>query len=229
MNAKQETKNPKQMLEINNITKHYHKGSAIFTALDNISLKVENGDYIVITGPSGAGKSTLLYITGGMINPDSGEVKFKGENIYNLNNKEKNQYRKEHIGFVFQQFHLMPFLTVKENIKLACYDRSHLDMIDSYLEKCSLTSLKDKFPSELSVGEKQRTAFVRAIITSPDLLLADEPTGNLDPENSEILMQLMDDFHKNGGTILLVSHNPGAYKYAGKQIILNKGKISDNK
>lgn len=217
------------MLEINNITKHYHKGSAIFTALDNISLKVENGDYIVITGPSGAGKSTLLYITGGMINPDSGEVKFKGENIYNLNNKEKNQYRKEHIGFVFQQFHLMPFLTVKENIKLACYDRSHLDMIDSYLEKCSLTSLKDKFPSELSVGEKQRTAFVRAIITSPDLLLADEPTGNLDPENSEILMQLMDDFHKNGGTILLVSHNPGAYKYAGKQIILNKGKISDNK
>ncbi len=217
------------MLELTNISKHYRKGSTIFTALDNISLKVEKGNFIVITGLSGSGKSTLLYVIGGMINPDSGNVRYKGKSIYDLNNREKNDYRKEQIGFVFQQFHLMPFLTVKENIRLACHGRFRVDMIDSFIEKCSLMSVRDKFPSELSVGEKQRTAFVRAIIGSPDLLLADEPTGNLDPENSEIIMQLMDDFHKNGGTILLVSHNPGAAKYACKQIILNKGKISDNK
>ena len=213
------------MLELKNITKLYHKGSVVFTALDNISLNVDKGDYLLVTGPSGAGKSTLLYVAGGMIHPDSGEMKYQGKNIYGLNNKAKNDYRRKHAGFVFQQFHLMPFQTVEENIKMACYEKSQHDYIDSYLEKCLLAPLRNKLPSELSVGENQRTAFVRAIITRPGLLLADEPTGNLDPANSEILMSLIGDFHREGGTILLVSHNPVASGYARRQIVLNEGKI----
>lgn len=216
------------MLEISDVTKKYYKGTREFTALDNVSLEIKKGDYIVISGPSGAGKSTLLYIAGGMIRPDSGQVLYNGGSIYNLAAKEKNEYRKKHVGFVFQQFHLMPFLTVKENIMLACYEKSLCSKIDGLMEQCSLTALRDKYPSELSVGEKQRTAFLRAIITEPAILLADEPTGNLDPANSEILMSLMNDFNKKGGTILLVSHNPEAAKYAQKQIGLINGKIVIN-
>jgi putative ABC transport system ATP-binding protein len=167
-------------------------------------------------------------VAGGMIRPDSGEIRFQGKSIYDLNEKGKNEYRKKYIGFVFQQFHLMPFLTVEENISMACYEKQHWEAIPGLLDLCSLTSLKHKYPSELSVGEKQRTAFVRAIITQPDLLLADEPTGNLDPANSDIIMSLMSDFHKKGGTILLVSHNPGASKYAQSQISLINGKIVVN-
>ncbi len=122
----------------------------------------------------------------------------------------------------------MPFLTVKENIMLACYEKSLCAKIDTLMEQCSLTGLRDKYPSELSVGEKQRTAFLRAIITEPEILLADEPTGNLDPANSEILMSLMNDFNKKGGTILLVSHSPEASKYAQKKISLINGKIVIN-
>jgi putative ABC transport system ATP-binding protein len=216
------------MLQLRHITKKYIKSSLEYIALENVSLDIKKGDYVVITGPSGAGKSTLLYVTGGMIHPDSGAVFFNGKNIYDLSGSEKNEYRKKHIGFVFQQFHLMPFLTVEENIKLACYNRSHLSDIGKYLEECSLTTIRNKYPSELSVGEKQRTAFIRAIISDPDLLLADEPTGNLDPENSSILMALIDQFHKNGGTVLLVSHNPEAAKYAQKRVVLNRGKIELN-
>jgi len=216
------------MLGIRNVTKKYYKGAMEFTALDNVSLEIRKGDYIVISGPSGAGKSTLLYIAGGMIRPNSGEVLYNGGNIYNLAAKEKNEYRKKHVGFVFQQFHLMPFLTVKENIMLACYEKSLCAKIDTLMEQCSLTGLRDKYPSELSVGEKQRTAFLRAIITEPEILLADEPTGNLDPANSEILMSLMNDFNKKGGTILLVSHSPEASKYAQKKISLINGKIVIN-
>jgi len=217
-----------EMLEIKNITKKYKKGSSETIALDNVSLTIDKGDYVVITGPSGSGKSTLLYVAGGMIHPDSGEVNYNGNSIYGLNTREKNEYRKKHIGFVFQQFHLMPYLTVEENIMLACYDKSQCLEINKYLEECSLTTVKDKYPSELSVGEKQRTAFVRAIISEPSLLLADEPTGNLDPDNSSILMSLIDEFHKKGGTVLLVSHNPEATKYAQKSVVLERGKIDLN-
>ncbi len=216
------------MLEIKNITKKYRKGSEVFVALNDISLEIGEGDYVVVAGPSGAGKSTLLYIVGGMIQPDSGLVNYNGKNIYDRNEKEKNEYRKKYIGFMFQQFHLMPFLTIDENIRLACNNKSHCRQIDKYLEQCSLTEIKDKYPSELSVGEKQRAAFIRAIISDPVILLADEPTGNLDPANSGILMSLIDEFHKEGGTVLLVSHNPEAAKYAQKRIVLNQGKIDLN-
>jgi putative ABC transport system ATP-binding protein len=213
------------MLEINNISKTYKKGSEEYSALNNVSFKIEKDDYLTVTGASGAGKSTLLNAIGGLIHPDSGEVLFKGSDIYKQKSNATDEYRKKHIGFMFQQFHLIPYLTVIDNIKLACYDTHQLDNVYNYLERCSLTGLKFKFPSELSVGEKQRTAFIRAIISNPDILLADEPTGNLDPGNSRILMSLVEDFHNGGGTVVMVSHDPLAAKYANRMITLEKGKI----
>ena len=213
------------MLEINHISKKYKKGSEEFIALTDVSLKVGKGDYVSVSGPSGSGKSTLLNAIGGLIHPDSGEILFKGESIYDQNAKYLNSYRKRDVGFMFQQFNLMPYLTVFENISLACYQRSHARSIHHYLEECSLADIKDKYPSELSVGEKQRAAFIRAIISAPELLLADEPTGNLDPGNSEILMSLVGEYHEKGGTVVLVSHDPVAVTYSNLHIKIDRGRI----
>jgi len=213
------------MIELSNILKIYTRGTDTFTALENINYKIEKGDFCSVIGPSGAGKSTLLYIIGGLIRPNSGKVLYKGNDLYRQSNKEINLFRKKQLGFMFQQFHLMPYLTVTENIRLACNDKRQTEDINYYLEKCSLTGMKNKYPSELSVGEKQRTAFIRAIISKPEILLADEPTGNLDAVNSEILMSLVEDYHKNEGTVVMVSHNPDIGKYANRIVSLNKGQM----
>lgn len=213
------------MLEINNISKKYKKGSTVFTALDNVSFRVEKGEFISVVGASGSGKSTLLHTIGGLNQPDSGQVLFHGRDIYSMNPQEANLYRKSNVGFVFQQFHLMPYLSVYENIQLVCTETAEIQNIEYYLEKCSLSALRKKYPSELSVGEKQRTAFIRAIISKPEILLADEPTGNLDPANSAVLMSLIADFHRDGGTVLLVSHNPETAQFANRLITLQSGKL----
>lgn len=214
------------MLEIKNISKKYVKGVTEFTALAGVTFSMEKGDYVSVSGPSGSGKSTLLHVIGGLVRPDAGEVLYHGESIYGLGGKQLNLYRKREVGFIFQQFHLMPYLTVLENIRLSCYLPSHLDGISGYLERFSLKEMRNKYPSELSVGEKQRAAFIRAIISGPEIVLADEPTGNLDPGNSAILISLLDDFHKRGGTVLLVSHDPGVSAYSTRNITLEKGSIS---
>ena len=211
------------MIELKNISKRYKKGAEICNALNNISLKIGKGDFLSVIGPSGAGKSTLLYVIGGLVHPDSGTMMYNGRDIYSLSNRDANQYRKNHLGFMFQQFHLMPWLNVAENIRLACSDKIQQEKIDHYLEKCSLTGMRKKYPSELSVGEKQRTAFIRAIISNPEILLADEPTGNLDAVNSEILMSLVKEYNQNGGTVVLVSHDPGISRYSDRSIVLEKG------
>lgn len=213
------------MIELRNISKKFKRGTVLFTALDDVSVKIKEGDYMAVVGPSGAGKSTLLYIIGGLIHPDSGDVIFNGKDLYKQRAIKLNVYRQRHLGFMFQQFHLMPYLTVMENIKLACYEKSQTTMIDYYLEKCSIAGLKNKYPSELSVGEKQRVAFIRAIISDPALLLADEPTGNLDPDNSLILMSLIKDYHKNNRTVILVTHRPELSDQASAKIKLDKGRI----
>lgn len=217
------------MLEINHITKVYSKNGNCFTALEDVTFKVEKGDFVAVAGPSGSGKSTLLHIVGGLIQPDSGQIIYRQKDVYAMNQHDANLHRRKKVGFVFQQFHLMPYLTVYENIKMAdCKTKDKL-IIEEYLEKCSLSTLQNKYPSELSVGEKQRTAFIRAIISDPEILLADEPTGNLDPENSFILMSLILDFNKNGGTVLLVSHMPEMAKYANRIITLRSGKLLSDK
>jgi putative ABC transport system ATP-binding protein len=213
------------MIDINHISKTFKRSTEEYTALVDVSLRINKGDYISVSGLSGSGKSTLLNVIGGLIRPDSGEILYKGENIYNQGSNFLDLYRKKEVGFMFQQFHLMPYLTVVENIGLSCYQKSHADAIHDYLEKCSLVNIKDKYPSDLSVGEKQRTAFIRAIISTPELLLADEPTGNLDPQNSEILMTLIEEFHKKGGTVVLVSHDPVVTKYSNLNIRIGHGRI----
>jgi len=213
------------MLEISHISKTFKRGSGEFEAVVDATFKVEKGDYVSVSGPSGSGKSTLLNMIGGLVRPDSGEIIFRGDSIYDQGGKFLNLYRKREVGFIFQQFHLMPYLTVTENIRVSCIERSHVEAIHGYLDRCSLRNIKDKYPSDLSVGEKQRVAFVRAIISDPEILLADEPTGNLDPGNSEILMTLIGEFHKNGGTVVLVSHDPVAADYSNMNIRLMNGKL----
>ncbi len=213
------------MIEIKQISKTYRKGNKSYTALNDVSYTIEKGDFITIVGESGSGKSTLLNTVGGLIQPDSGRILYKNQDVYSLSNSEANLYREKSVGFVFQQFHLVPYLTVFENIQLVCTNNSQNQSINSYLEKCSIAALRDKYPSDLSVGEKQRTAFVRAIIKNPDILLADEPTGNLDPSNSKILMSLIEDFHQEGGTVLIVSHDPEITKNTVKSITLQSGKL----
>jgi len=213
------------MIDIKHISKTFKRGAEEYKALVDVSLKIKKGDYISVSGSSGSGKSTLLHVIGGLIGPDSGEVIYKEKSIYDQGGRFLDLYRKRDVGFIFQQFHLMPYLTVVENIGLSCYQKSHRETINEYLEKCSLVNIKDKYPSDLSVGEKQRTAFIRAIISNPELLLADEPTGNLDPQNSEILMTLIEEFHKKGGTVVLVSHDPAATKYSNLNIEIGQGRI----
>ncbi len=214
------------MLEIINITKKYKKDEHTFTALDEVSFIVDKNDFIVVTGHSGSGKSTLLHTIGGLIYPDSGQILFDAKNIYSFNSQELERYRRRNVGFVFQQFHLLPYLTVLENIEIVCPKPVNRSEIKRYMEKCSILPLENKYPSELSVGEKQRTAFIRAIITSPDILLADEPTGNLDPVNSEVIMSLTWEFYKSGKAVILVSHNPGtAVNFATRSIRLKEGRI----
>jgi putative ABC transport system ATP-binding protein len=186
---------------------------------------VEKGQFLAIVGPSGSGKSTLLHTVGGLLKPDAGVVLWEGLDIYAAGNVSSSDYRRHKAGFVFQQFHLVPYLTVYENIRLACSDKSCRQNIGHFLQKCGLTPLRDKFPSELSVGEKQRAAFVRAIVGNPHILLADEPTGNLDPANSRIIMDLIGEYHRGGGTVLLVSHDPESAGYAGTTVSLESGKL----
>ena len=215
------------MLEIINITKKYKKDTDTYIALDEVSFTVDKNDFIVVTGHSGSGKSTLLHTIGGLIFPDSGQISFNGKNIHLFSSQELERYRRRNVGFVFQQFHLLPYLTVRENIEMVCPKPVNRNEIKRYMEKCSIISLENKYPSELSVGEKQRTAFIRAIITSPDILLADEPTGNLDPVNSEVIMSLIGEFHKSGKAVILVSHSPGtAGNYSTKSIRLHEGRIA---
>jgi len=213
------------MIELKNISKEYVKGKEVFTALKDISLKVGKGDFCYVTGPSGAGKSTLLYVIGGLIHPDSGVATYNGRDIYSMNSRDINQYRRKNLGFMFQQFHLMPYLTVAGNIKLACNGKSPSEKIEYYLQKCLLSDKMNKYPSELSVGEKQRTAFIRAIISEPEILLADEPTGNLDQSNSDVLMSLVREYNDGGGTVVMVSHNHEFEKYATESIELRQGSM----
>ena len=211
------------MVELKNVSKEYVKGKEVFTALKDISFKIGKGDFCFVTGPSGAGKSTLLYVIGGLIHPDSGVALYNGHDIYSMNSRDINLYRKKNLGFMFQQFHLMPYLTVAGNIKLACNGKNHAEKIRYYLEKCSLGTVSKKYPSELSVGEKQRTAFIRAIISDPEILLADEPTGNLDQLNSDVPMSLVKEYNDGGGTVVMVSHNREFKKYATMSIELSQG------
>jgi putative ABC transport system ATP-binding protein len=197
-------------------------------ALDDFSLAVAPGEWVSIMGPSGSGKSTLVNLIGCLDRPSSGEIWLDGQDVANISGVELNRVRAEKIGFVFQQFHLIPYLTAVENVMLAQYFHSMTDEKEA-LEALERVGLKDRahhVPSQLSGGEQQRVCIARALINDPKIILADEPTGNLDALNEEIVLRLLRDFHQQGRTIVMVTHDPVVARLADRRIELHHGKIA---
>jgi putative ABC transport system ATP-binding protein len=197
-------------------------------ALDHFSLHVEPGEWIAVMGPSGSGKSTLVNLIGCLDRPTSGEIWLDGENVAHLSTQDLNRVRAEKIGFVFQQFHLIPYLSAVENVMLAQYFHSMTDEREA-LEALERVGLKDRahhLPSQLSGGEQQRVCIARALINDPKIVLADEPTGNLDAMNEEIVLRLLRDLHRQGRTIVMVTHDPVVARLADRRVELHHGKIA---
>src|SRR5271169_6008313 len=200
----------------------------VIRALDSFSLNVDPGEWIAVMGPSGSGKSTLVNLIGCLDRPTSGEIWLDGENVANISAAALNRVRAEKIGFVFQQFHLIPYLTALENVMLAQYFHSMTDEQEA-LEALQRVGLKERahhVPSQLSGGEQQRVCIARALINDPKIVLADEPTGNLDAVNEEIVLRLLRELHHQGRTIVMVTHDPVVARLADRRIELHHGKIT---
>lgn len=212
-----------EILKIEGISKHF--GETI--ALDNISFDAQKGEWVSIMGPSGSGKSTLVNILSLMDTPTSGSYKISGTEANNLTQEEVLQFRREKIGLVFQQFHLIPYLDALENVMLAQYYHSTIDVDDAKaaLDMVGLSHRIKHRPSELSGGEQQRVCIARAIINNPDILIADEPTGNLDEANEKIILDLFCKLKQDGKTLLLITHNPELGKFGDKIVYLRHGKL----
>lgn len=211
----------KELIKINNLNKEFGK----VKALNNINLSVYEGEWLAIMGPSGSGKSTLLNILSLMDTPSSGEYILDNENLEQMDEEQKITLRREQIGLVFQQFHLIPYLNALENVMLSQYYHSSVDEEDAkmVLEKVGLSHRLTHLPSQLSGGEQQRVCIARALINNPELLLADEPTGNLDEANEQIVLQTLQKLKNEGKTIVLITHNPDLAKFADRTLILQHG------
>src|SRR6266581_5198576 len=219
------------MIKLNNVSRLYParaEVSEVIRALDNVSLHVEPGEWLAIMGPSGSGKSTLVNLIGCLDRPTSGEIWLEAENVANISNADLNRIRAEKIGFIFQQFHLIPYLTAVENVMLAQYFHSMTDEQEAReaLVRVGLKDRGDHLPAQLSGGEQQRVCIARALINDPKIILADEPTGNLDAMNEEIVLQLLRDLHREGRTIVMVTHDPVVARLGDRRIELHHGKIA---
>ena len=197
-------------------------------ALDGVSFNVDVGQWIAIMGPSGSGKTTLINILGGLDTPTSGQAVVDGAELARLDEAGLTRFRAEKIGFIFQQFHLVPYLTALENVMLAQYFHSTTDEREARveLERVGLGDRLDHLPGELSGGEQQRVAVARALINQPKLILADEPTGNLDEANEQIVLRLLQELHSEGHTILMVTHAPEIGALADRRIDLHHGRLA---
>jgi putative ABC transport system ATP-binding protein len=219
------------MIKLKNVGRYYPARAAnggLIRALDDFCLTVDPGEWISIMGPSGSGKSTLVNLIGCLDRPSAGEIWLDGQNVANISASELNRVRAEKIGFVFQQFHLIPYLTSVENVMLAQYFHSMTDENEA-LEALDRVGLKDRahhLPSQLSGGEQQRVCIARALINDPKIVLADEPTGNLDAVNEEIVLRLLRELHQQGRTIVMVTHDPVVARLADRRIELHHGKIA---
>ena len=218
-------------LKIDNIKKSYGTGDSRVDVLKGINCGVNRGEICVLLGPSGSGKSTLLNILGGIDKADSGSVTIGEDKIENFNDKQLSQYRRKHLGYIFQSYNLVPNLTVRENIEVGAYLSDKPLPIDELIELLGLEAHKNKKPNQLSGGQQQRTSIGRAIVKNPDLLLCDEPTGALDYNTSKEILKLIEDINnKYGSTIVIVTHNVAISKMAHQVINLHDGRIrSDEK
>ncbi|TWU61899.1 ABC transporter ATP-binding protein [Crateriforma conspicua] len=222
------------MLLMQNVTKTYEMHRQKVVALDDATLKIPKGDFVSLIGPSGSGKSSLLVMLGGMLSPTSGRVLLNGQSMYDLNADGRARMRQAHIGFVFQTFNLIPYLTAQENVQIPLYlsGTSEADQGDRAAELLARVGLGDRLdhkPTELSVGQQQRVALARMLANDPDVILADEPTGNLDPETSEQVIEYFEQFNREGRTIVMVTHNPEAAERAKRVLKLRNGKIVDDR
>ena len=208
--------------------KHIKKSFDGLEVLKDISLDVEEGEVLSIIGPSGSGKSTLLNIVGGIDTADSGSVTVAGEVMQSMNDRQLTEYRRKHLGYVFQAYNLIGNLTVRENIEVGAYLSSRPLEIDELLDVLGLTEHQNKIPSQLSGGQQQRTAIGRAIVKNPDILLCDEPTGALDYHTSKDILALIERVNqKYGNTIVIVTHNDAIKNMADQIVKLKDGQIQD--
>jgi len=219
----------KTLIQLSNLTKDYQIGEIIVNALLNVNISIKKGDFVVILGPSGCGKTTLLNLIGGIDITTSGTIRVNDKEITNLGEKQLTNYRKEDVGFIFQFYNLIPTLTAEENVELAArlkFPREAYDRSMTILEAIGMKDKAYKFPSQLSGGEQQRVAIARALVKEPKVVLADEPTGNLDSVTSErILSVMMKICKEKGTTFLIVTHNVTISKMADYIIYLKDGKI----
>ena len=217
-------------IELVDVRKEYGAGPARVRAVDGISLQAERGEWIAIMGPSGSGKTTLLNLIGCLDQPTSGSLCIDGTDTAKLRRGELARFRAETVGFVFQQFHLVPHLTALENVMLAQYFHSMTDEGEAMaaLQQVGMEGRAKHLPSQLSGGEQQRVAIARALVNDPKIILADEPTGNLDAENQRIVFKILSDLHAAGRTIVMVTHDEAAGKLAERRLNLEHGRIREN-
>ncbi|MFW5900995.1 MAG: ABC transporter ATP-binding protein [bacterium] len=216
------------MLTFNNINKTFHVKQGTVEALKNVTFELEEGTFLTVNGPSGCGKTTLLLIAGSLLHPTNGNVTIDGHDPYKMDNTQRNWLRANTLGFVFQQFHLIPYLSVRENIvspALANGNHGNSGRAEQLAEHFGLADRMDHYPYQMSMGEKQRTALARALFNRPRIILADEPTGNLDEDNAHIIFSYLREYTREGGSVLLVSHDSKATKYSTRVLHMQKGEI----
>ena len=222
------------ILEVSDLKKVYHMGHVDVPALRGVNLRVEPGEFVAVLGPSGSGKSTLFHVIGGLTPPTAGKVRIAGHDLSEMTDRERTDMRKKVVGFVFQKFNLLPTLSASENISIARDIAGvHAPLTDAFKEVLHILGIEkrlDHRPYALSGGEQQRVAIARAIVNEPQVLLADEPTGNLDSHNSELVLQTLKDLNKQlGQTILMITHNPEAAKFCSdRHIEMRDGLIVRN-
>ena len=222
------------MLTMEKVTKRYkHRRSDVY-ALQDASVEFGTGEFVSVVGPSGSGKSTLLLMLGGMLTPSSGKVTLQGISLYDLSPNERARMRKQHVGFVFQSFNLVPYLTALENVKIPLFlsgvaeDAQELRARE-LLDRVGLADRIDHKPAELSIGQQQRVALARMLANDPQLILADEPTGNLDPETSSMVLNFFEQFISEGRTIVMVTHDPRAAERDRRWLRIDGGRIVEDK
>ncbi|MBV9496095.1 MAG: ABC transporter ATP-binding protein [Acidobacteria bacterium] len=227
--------NAQPVIQLQNIKKIFLTEDVETSALDNINLSIEPGEYVAITGPSGCGKSTLLSVMGLLHSASSGTYILNGKEVTGLGAVEQARVRNRDIGFIFQAFNLISDMSAFENVELPLTYRSDLtkkqrhELVDAALAQVAMTERRKHYPTQLSGGQQQRVAIARALAGSPRVLLADEPTGNLDSKNAQLTMELLDTLHGQGSTIVMVTHDPRFAERAGRQIALFDGKIVEDR
>jgi putative ABC transport system ATP-binding protein len=220
------------IVSIRNLSKVYLQGEINVTALHNISLDIQSGEFLTLMGPSGSGKSTLLHIIAGIDRPTSGECRVQSVDVTRLNESQLADWRNQNVGFVFQTFNLIPVLTAYENVELPLLltrlgrsQRRH--QVNTALELVGLSERAHHLPRQLSGGQEQRVAIARALVTFPSLLVADEPTGNLDSQSAHDVLGLLQTLSRSGKTVIMVTHDPKAAAFGSRTIHLEKGELSN--